>query len=49
MQRQADQHAVAGGLDDPATMRGDGGIDEAFSVGLEPGQRASSSTPWLAL
>ena len=35
-----DQHAVAGGLDDPATMRGDGGIDEAFSVGLEPGQRA---------
>jgi hypothetical protein len=34
------QHTVAGGLDNTAATRGDGGIDEGFSYGLELGQRA---------
>ena len=35
-----DQHAVAGCLDDAATMLGDGGVNEDFSDRLEPGQCA---------
>ena len=34
------QHAVAGGFDDPAAMGGDGGVDEGRSNRFEPGQRA---------
>jgi hypothetical protein len=34
------QHAVAGGLDDAAAMRGDCGIDERLSERLELGERA---------
>ena len=33
-----DQHAVAGGLDDTPSMRGDGGFDEGPSDRLQPGQ-----------
>ena len=34
------QHAIAGGLDDAAAMRGDRGINKGFSGRLEPGQSA---------
>ena len=33
-----DQHAVARGFDDPASMGSDSGIDESLPDGLEPGQ-----------
>ena len=31
---ELDQHAVAGRLDDPASMGGDGGLDDAMSDSL---------------
>jgi hypothetical protein len=34
-----DQHAVAGRLDYPSAMRGDGGIDQGPSKRLQPGKR----------
>lgn len=33
------QQSVAGGFDDAAAIRGNGGIDERFSDRLQPGQR----------
>src|SRR3954454_10082819 len=38
--RKLDQHAIAGGLDDAATMRSDRGIDNDLSSCLQPSQRA---------
>ena len=38
--RKLDQHAVAGGLDDPPAIVGDGGVNEGLPDSLEPGQRA---------
>ena len=35
-----DQHAVAGGLHDPAAVGGDRGVDEGLSDRFEPSQRA---------
>jgi hypothetical protein len=35
-----DEHTVAGRLNYPSAMRGDGGIDKRLSDGLEPGQHA---------
>ena len=37
---ELDQHAVAGGLDDAAVMRGDAGIDDGLAQHLELRQRA---------
>ncbi len=37
---ELDQHAVAGGLDDAAVMRGDAGIDQGLPEHLQLGQRA---------
>jgi hypothetical protein len=36
---ELDQHAVARGLDDPASMGGDGGINESLSDSLKTSQR----------
>ena len=43
-----DQHAVAGGLDEVAAMRGEGGLDKRLSDGLQPGQRALVIVPHQA-
>src|SRR5262249_20543616 len=37
---ELDQHAIAGRLDDPPAMRGDGGIEQGLSRGLEASQYA---------
>ena len=37
---ELDEEAVAGGLDDPAGVRGDGGIDQLAPVRLQRGQGA---------
>ena len=37
---ELDQHSVAGRFDDPASMRGNRGVDKVLSERLEPAQRA---------